>query len=530
MALVASLNILGAIIVVSFAAKTTFARSSNCGHSDLTASLENTIIKSPDYPSDYGDNLNCSWTIKVLFSGYIVKVLFNDFLLEEGYPCDDVLTFYDGMNEASSLLGSYCGTIHPEVIYSTAQYLYVKFDTDNMVNYKGFSLSLTAVKKEEAFGICRLSRSNGGDEINRLGGFSGTFFTPDYPVPYPNDARCNWIISVPSGKRVKLKFEDFDFDPVSSSCKKRTNEKDYVQIGSGQVPGKNALALYCGYAAATALDFYSTGRHMWVKFYSISSNRSESSKGFKAHFEAVDLSPSSKEMCFPGNVYNNKLTLSGSFGSLRSPQDHNWYRSGLSCDWLITVPEGKIVKLKFDKLDLKPSSGSQCTADYVEVLDGKPNTGESKGKFCGDGKPEDIRSSDRYMWVRFRTDPQNSDYEGFKATYTAEDKSRSWTVIVTAIVAVVVCFIALALCVVVIIKRTKTPSRALSTTTALASRTTQLGVIQHPPPHPTQQAAANPYPSLPAPPYTLPSEPPPPYPGEETAPPYSPPGQSRLRT
>jgi len=129
-------------------------------------------------------------------------------------------------------------------------------------------------------------------------------------------------------------------------------------------------------------------------------------------------------MCFPGNVYNNKLTLSGSFGSLQSPQDHNWYHSGLSCDWLITVPEGKIVKLKFHKLDLKPSSGSKCTADYVEVLDGKPNTGESKGKFCGDGKPGDIRSSGRYMWVRFRTDPHNSNYEGFKATYAAaEDKS-----------------------------------------------------------------------------------------------------------
>lgn len=81
------------------------------------------------------------------FLSYIVKVLFNDFLLEEGYPCDDVLTFYDGMNETSSLLGSYCGTIHPEVIYSTGQYLHVKFGTDNMVNYKGFSLSLTAVKK-----------------------------------------------------------------------------------------------------------------------------------------------------------------------------------------------------------------------------------------------------------------------------------------------------------------------------------------------------------------------------------------------
>ena len=131
----------------------------------------------------------------------------------------------------------------------------------------------------------------------------------------------------------------------------------------------------------------------------------------------------SKEMCFPGNIHNNKLTLSGSFGSLQSLQDSKWYHSGLSCDWLITVPEGKIVKLKFDKLDLKQSSGSACTADYGEVIDGSRSNDESKGKFCGDRKPEDIRSSGRYMWVRFRQDSHNSNYEGFKATYKAEDKS-----------------------------------------------------------------------------------------------------------
>ena len=107
--------------------------------------------------------------------------------------------------------------------------------------------------------------------------------------------------------------------------------------------------------------------------------------------------------------------------------------------------------------------------------------------------------------------------------------SGSLTVIATATVAVVVCFIALGFCVVMIVRKTKTPSRAMSTTTALGSRTTQLGVIEPPPPHLMQQPATDPYPSLPAPPYSLPSEPPPPYPGEETAPPYSPSGQQWLR-
>lgn len=94
--------------------------------------------------------------------------------------------------------------------------------------------------------------------------------------------------------------------------------------------------------------------------------------------------------------------------------------------------------------------------------------------------------------------------------------SGSWTVIAPVTIASMLVFIALVCCVVLIIKRK----------TALASHITQLGVIQHPPPHSIQQPAANPYLSLPAPPYTLPSEPPPPYPGEETAPQYSPPGQS----
>lgn len=108
--------------------------------------MDNTIIKSPNYPNDYDDNLNCTWIIKVSFSGrYIVKVVFNDFKLER--TCDDVLKFYDGMDETSNLLGSYCGTTHPEVIYSTGRYLYVQFQTDNMINYKGFNFSFTAVKE-----------------------------------------------------------------------------------------------------------------------------------------------------------------------------------------------------------------------------------------------------------------------------------------------------------------------------------------------------------------------------------------------
>ena len=87
--------------------------------------------------------LECTLVIKVnntlLFHGYVVKVIITDFKMYR-----DELKFYDGMNGVSSLLVSYDTiTTHPEVIYSTGQYLYVKFHTDG----GRLSFNFSAVKE-----------------------------------------------------------------------------------------------------------------------------------------------------------------------------------------------------------------------------------------------------------------------------------------------------------------------------------------------------------------------------------------------
>ena len=141
---------------------------------------------------------------------------------------------------------------------------------------------------EEASGICRPPYTS--SKVHQLRGSSGTFFTPDYPIPYPDDATCLWIITVPSGKRVELKFENFDFGILFSNCKQPTNAKVYVQIRDGQDQDSKELVPRCGYYVSSAPpDVYSTGRYMWVKFYSNSQNSLQQAKGFKARFEAVDL-------------------------------------------------------------------------------------------------------------------------------------------------------------------------------------------------------------------------------------------------
>ena len=120
------------------------------------------------------------------------------------------------------------------------------------------------------------------------------------------------------------------------------------------------------------------------------------------------------------------MTLTGLNGTLQSPKEGWSYPPYLSCDWFITVPEGNIVKLHFDKFDLEWSSG--CTWDYLEVIDGNSSNSNSIGRFCGSSylraNPQSIRSSGRNMLVRFRSDWVSGGYNnGFKLTFTAENET-----------------------------------------------------------------------------------------------------------
>ena len=138
-------------------------------------------------------------------------------------------------------------------------------------------LVLVLFLAEEASGICR--SSNGSREVHSLSSTSGTFFSPDYPLPYPDDATCIWKISVPTGKIVRLTFELLNLE---------TDAKDYVQIRDGQQPQSLSLAIIDRFHKfSSSSGVFSTGSHMWVKFHS-TSGQWVKTRGFKAHFEALD--------------------------------------------------------------------------------------------------------------------------------------------------------------------------------------------------------------------------------------------------
>lgn len=58
-------------------------------------------------------------------------------------------------------------------------------------------------------------------EVQGCGGMlnkpQGRFTSPNYPIPYPHNTHCQWIIEVDYGHLIEISFTDFDFE-ASTGC------------------------------------------------------------------------------------------------------------------------------------------------------------------------------------------------------------------------------------------------------------------------------------------------------------------------
>ncbi|XP_028278938.1 deleted in malignant brain tumors 1 protein-like isoform X4 [Parambassis ranga] len=116
---------------------------------------------------------------------------------------------------------------------------------------------------------------------------SGTFYSPNYPNPYPNNAVCVWYIRL-SGQRVELELSDVNIE-LESSC-----FYDAIYIYDGPSTSSSLLGMLCGRKNST---FYSTGPSLTVSF---KSDSIVSYSGFRAYYRAVgpmEPTPTAQPSC-----------------------------------------------------------------------------------------------------------------------------------------------------------------------------------------------------------------------------------------
>ena len=132
--------------------------------------------------------------------------------------------------------------------------------------------------------------------------------------------------------------------------------------------------------------------------------------------------------CVSGNPNHRNLTLEGASGTFHGPR----YipapvPSSPTCIWVITVPDGKVVQLRFEPDNCLFFSDD----DYVEIRDGRYSTSELMGKRHKiDSFPitEDICSSGRYLRIEYTSFGNKIlKKRAFKARFEAVDKpSKYW--------------------------------------------------------------------------------------------------------
>ena len=98
---------------------------------------------SPDFPSCYPNNQDCTWLLEA-YNGQYIHLYFANFHLQYGgRHCPwDYVEIYDGSSRSSPLLVRACGQLEAWSfnLYSTGRFLLVRFHSDNSIQMPGFRI------------------------------------------------------------------------------------------------------------------------------------------------------------------------------------------------------------------------------------------------------------------------------------------------------------------------------------------------------------------------------------------------------
>uniref|UniRef100_A0A8C3I7Z9 Cubilin n=1 Tax=Chrysemys picta bellii TaxID=8478 RepID=A0A8C3I7Z9_CHRPI len=345
-------------------------------------------IVSPNYPSQYDNNLNCNYIIDGGPQSFVI-LQFETFQLESqalstGTCAYDGVKIFRGTRVTPYPVTTMCGTEIPRPVSSFGSML-LNFYTDSHIVGLGFLATYRIIP-------C-------GGLFNRS---SGTVSSPAHSFSdYHNNMNCSYHITVGNNKVVALKFNAFHLE-ASSSC-----YKDYVAVYDGSNIYAPLLGKFCGSEPPPTLKSSSNDLLLVFKtdFFEVAG-------GWKASF---------RETIGPQHGCGGYLTNSSySFGSPDSDMDGT-YDKNLECVWIIAASVNKLINLTFTSFVLEARSSQTCRYDYVNLYDGDNENANLAGTFCGSIVPAPFLSTNNFLMVKFVTD-SSVQRAGFNATYAVVDR------------------------------------------------------------------------------------------------------------
>ncbi|XP_071942939.1 cubilin-like isoform X2 [Antedon mediterranea] len=325
------------------------------------------VLTSPNYPSNYANNLDCQWHI-VVSPGRTIQVNITEFQLQTSTNCDsDYLQFFNGESTNSPALGQpkYCGSVGVTMLTTSSNLVVVKMVTDENTNNRGFRIVFTALQTGCGDNIIL------NDQLQ-----SGYFTSPGYPNNYPSSTECAWTISAPAGQAIQIDFLSIDIQ-FNPQC-----DLDYLEIHDGPTENSNRLAKLCGTIIPNSV--VSLNNAMYILFHSDYLNEAA---GFNAMYKYATCGG----------------TVSGVGANITSPNFPAAYENNLQCEWIFHGTTGHYLTISFSLFNLGVNNDNCATGDKVVVFDGKNSSYPVLATSCGTSLPSAIDTSDSFAFVQFIT-------------------------------------------------------------------------------------------------------------------------------
>ncbi|XP_023173952.2 cubilin isoform X3 [Drosophila hydei] len=399
---------------------------------------------SPTYPGAYPKDMSCTYQF-LGESNQRVRLEFRDFDLFFGGPhCPfDYVKVYDGPDNSSALIGTYCGQQRNLVLYSSESSLFVHFytlpRTANSQNrgFKGiYEFSESFVKLDfirENDGI-HIRGSECDQKILSNKESTGVVLSPNYPYPYIQKTVCRYFIygmqDAQHLERVRLEFISFNIPKVEHKDKSESNCTDgYLKI---YLKGQETADAYdkfdyelCGNETQRVI---SDGPRLAMVF----SSGELQGRGFKGKytFETEYKIPGTAAP--DGTCSFTYVSSSKKRGELNSPRYPSNYPSDTNCSYLFLAEPNEQVTIVFDHFKIKADNNVNATAgsygsgacfeDWLEMyVVYRDNNDRLLGRYCGLTAPGPVESPRGAVGLRItlHTD-QESVASGFKARYFFE--------------------------------------------------------------------------------------------------------------
>ncbi|XP_035761458.1 mannan-binding lectin serine protease 2 [Neolamprologus brichardi] len=245
-------------------------------------------------------------------------------------------------------------------------------------------------------------------------GLYGTFTSPNFPQPYPDNQHVVWNITVPDGHRVKLYFTHFSME-LSDQC-----EYDYIQV----LAEGNETLRFCG---EEGKNHESTPRNTIIlsarNLMSVVFRSDYSNEGRFTGFQAFYTSEGDAK--YTNNVLTQVFfavpcqsqVLTSPSGVLSSPGYPNPYPPMSRCNHTIRLPEGSRIILNFlEPFDIEGHPEAPCPYDMLKIS----TAGKEYGPFCGPTPPDRIHTGSYDVRVEFRSDSSGKN-KGWKIKYTSTE-------------------------------------------------------------------------------------------------------------